>query len=194
MNDDGVSVAFDLILEELERVVSDVNAQGAASMRNGDYAEAETAIASGRRLAQFRDKLQVLVNEWDTVLDEPVRSQISVETSELRRTIASVSKSPKTVLLVRFADGTLISERLAADTFVATIKKLGAQRVERLGMTVNRLPLLSTIKSDTYSQARLDGYWVMTHSSTEYKRQLLHDISSQLGELLAVDIVPATQK
>lgn len=192
MNNDEVSVAFELILEALERVVSDVNAQGAASMRNGDYTEAETAITSGRRLEGFREKLKALVSEWDSVLDEPVRKQISIETSELRKTITSASKSSRTVLLVRFADGTLISEKLAADTFVATIKKLGPQRVERLGLTVNRLPLLSTTKSDTYSQARLDSYWVMTHSSTEYKRQLLREMSSRLGEALSVDVIPAT--
>ena len=60
MSNDSVSVAFQLILEEIDVVVSEVNSQGEAFIRNSEYVKAEAAIGSGKKLAAFRIKLEVL--------------------------------------------------------------------------------------------------------------------------------------
>lgn len=191
MNTDSVSVAFQIILEEIGTVVSEVNSQGASFLRNGDYQKAEDIIESGKKLAAFKNKLDALMAEWIAGLDEPTRAKVQVESAKVARTIASGLKSPKTVLVVKFPDETVLFEAVAADTFTKSLRKLGLQRVNDLGMKVYNHPLVSKQKSATYKQTEIDGYLVMTHSSTEDKRKQLIDIASALKTRLTVDVVPA---
>jgi hypothetical protein len=191
MSSDGVTAAFEMIIEEIDSVVSEVNSQGAAYLRNNEYARAKETIASGEQLAAFRKKLASLKDEWVSGLDEPTRKQVRVEPSAVARSIASTSKSSKTVLVVKFTDGTTIYESKAAETFAKAIKKLGVQRVIELGMKVNSFPLVSKQRSDSYAQTPLDTYLVMTHSSTEAKREQLLKIASALKAKIHVDIVAA---
>lgn len=191
MSSDSVSVAFQLILEEIDSVVSEVNSQGAAFLRNSEYSRAEAAIVSGKKLAAFRVKLETLKEEWVTGLDEPTRKQVQIQTSDVVRTIASSSKSSKTVLVVKFSDGTVLFEPKAADTFAKALRKLGLQQVIGLGLKMNSHPLVSKQKSADYSQTEIDGYLVMTHSNTETKRAKLLEIAAELKVNLTVDVVPA---
>jgi hypothetical protein len=191
MNTDSVSIAFQIILEEIGTVVSEVNSQGAAFLRNGDYQKAEDVIASGKKLAAFKTKLDSLRQEWIAGLDEPTRAKVQVESNKTTRTISSSHKSPKTILDVKFPDGTAIFEAVAADTFSKSLKKLGLQRVSQLGMKVCNHPLVSKQKSANYSQTEIDGYLVMTHSNTEEKRRQLLEVASALDIRLSVDVVPA---
>lgn len=191
MSNDGVTTAFQMILEEVDSVISEVNSQGSAYLRNSDYAKTEDVIAAGKNLASFRSKLEDLKNEWVAGLDEPIRSRVKIETAEVARSIASTSKSARTILVVKFNDGTVIYESKAADTFALTVKKFGLQRVIRLGLRINNFPLVSLQRSDTYSQTAIDNYWVMTHSNTDSKRDQLLKIAAALNEHISVDIVPA---
>lgn len=179
-----------MILEEIDSVVSEVNSQGAAFLRNNEYSRSKDAIASGEKLAAFRKKLEALKDEWVSGLDEPTRRKVQVEATAVARTIASAPKSQKTVLVVKFADGTVIYEAKAAETFAKSIKKFGTQRVIALGMKVNAFPLVSKQQS-SYTQTPLDSFLVMTHSSTESKRDQLLKIASELNETISADIVPA---
>jgi hypothetical protein len=191
MNTDSVSVAFQIILEEIGTVVSEVNSQGAAFLRNGDYQKAEDVIASGKKLAAFTTKLDALKQEWIAGLDEPTRAKVQVESNKVARTISSSHKSPKTVLVVKFPDGAVLFEAVAADTFAKSLKKLGLQRVSEVGMKVCNHPLVSKQRSASYNQTEIDGYLVMTHSNTEDKRRQLLEIASALKVGLSVDVVPA---
>ena len=193
MSNDSVSVAFQLILEEIDVVVSEVNSQGAAFLRNSEYAKAKAVIGSGEKLAAFRIKLEALKQEWIAGLDEPTRKQVQVQPSEIARTIASVPRSSRTVLVVKFPDGTVLFEATAADTFAKAVKKLGLQQVINLGLKVKNHPLISKQRSETYSQTDIDGYLVMTHSNTEAKREKLLEIASALRVSLTVDVIPAKE-
>lgn len=50
---------------------------------------------------------------------------------------------------------------------------------------------MSKQRSENYSQTEIDGYLIMTHSSTEAKRDKLLEIASALKIGVTVDIVPA---
>jgi hypothetical protein len=190
MNTDSVSAAFDLILEEIGTVVSEVHSQGVAFLSNGQYQEAENVISSAKELSKFREKLDSLKREWRVGLDATTRAKVSVEASKVSHTIASHSKSPKTALQVKFPDGTTLFKDSAAKTFTATIQKLGPERVAALGLKLYGDPLLSRRKVPNYTSTQVDGYWVMTHSSTVDKRKQLLDIAAGLNVELTVDVVP----
>ena len=148
MSNDSVSTAFQLILEEIGSVVSEVNSQGASFLRNSDYAKAQSAIESGKKLAAFKEKLEALKQEWISGLDEPTRKQVQFKPIESSRSIASNPKSPKTVLVAKFPDGSVLQEANAADTFTKALKKLGLQDVIALGLKVNNHPLVSKQASE----------------------------------------------
>lgn len=191
MSSDGVATAFDIILEEIDSVVSEVNSEGAAFLRNNDYAKARTAIESGEKLAAFRLQLEQLKGRWTSGLDEPTRQRIHVEPAAVARTISFAPKASKTVLVVKFKDGTVIFESKAAETFAKAVQKLGFDRVTQLGIRVNNFPLVAKQRSEQYAQTAINGFLIMTHSSTEAKRDQLLKIAQSLNEQLTVDIVPA---
>ena len=191
MNSDGVSTAFQIILEEIDSIVSEVNSQGAAYFRNNDYPKAKEALSSGEKLQAFRIKLDSLKNEWISGLDEPTRQKVLIQQSSVVKTINSSSKSSKTILVVKFSDGTVFFEPKASDTFAKAVKKLGIAKVAALKIKVNNFDLVSQQHSETYSQTEIDGFLVMTHSSTEAKREQLLKIAMALKERVTVDVVPA---
>jgi hypothetical protein len=193
MNADGVSTAFQIILEEIDAVVSEVNAQGAAYLRNDDYSSAKSSISAGEKLKDFRVKLDILKEEWVSGLDESTRNKVQIEYSEVRKTIASSSKSSKTILVVKFKDGTVLFESKANETFAKALKRFGLERVSSLGIKVNNFDLISKHPSKHYSQTEVDGYLIMTHSSTEAKRDKLLEIAKALKYEISVDIVPTKE-
>lgn len=186
---DGVTVAFGLILDELNRAADEVNETGAVAFRDGDYDEAEGLMEKGRRLLAFRAKLEALKDEWWTTFEEDIRRGVSVEPERVVRTINADSRGPRTGLVVRLADGTTICERTAADTFVRTLEALGIERVRALNLQVNRHPLVALERSESYNQTESGRYLVMTHTSTAAKQKMLQQIAKALRVSIKVDIV-----
>jgi hypothetical protein len=101
-------------------------------------------------------------------------------------------KTSKTCLRVTFPDGTIICHPKSADTMAEVIDKIGPERVARLGIQKSGKPLVSKEKNDMYDRhqhALLDGWYVITHSSTSEKIKRLRQISAALGLELIVDEV-----
>ncbi|MDO8457822.1 MAG: hypothetical protein Q7T07_13045 [Burkholderiaceae bacterium] len=190
MKNDSVTTAFEIILEEIDSVVTEVNLQGAAFLTNNEYPKAKASMEVGTKLNAFHQKLELLKKEWLSGLDETTRRQVNVETSAATKTIVSGSKAPKTVLVVKFDDGTVLSGGNAAETFSKALKKFGFQRVIELDEKVNYLSLVSKQRLGKYHQTEIDGYHVSTHSSTDDKRDKLLKIAAALREIITVDIVP----
>jgi hypothetical protein len=193
MPQDSVSVAFDIILEELDSVVTEVNAQGAAHFRGSEYDKAEACISSAKKLKAFERKLSQLRDDWSAGLDEPTRKKVAVKASSVRAALADeASRRPKTILIVKMADGTVYFENKASETFTKVIRKLGVEAVAALGLHVRNTDLISKTRSE-YSQAEADGYLILTHSSTDEKRDLLLEIASRLRQKIVVEVVPARE-
>lgn len=186
MSTDGVTTAFDVILEELIAVVSEVNAQGAQFMKGGKYDDAQKLIESGKQLQRFKEKLDALRSEWSSGLDTATRDRVKIENV---RTLASHHKAPKTGLLVRFTNGKVFNESVAAETFSLALQEIGLDRVRSLNKQVNDVPLISAKRHDTYTQHRVGSYYVMTHSNTLSKKRMLEAIAKELGIRISVEII-----
>lgn len=104
--------------------------------------------------------------------------------------IAAHSKGSKKVLRVTFPDGKVISHYFAYDTLLESIRKIGVEKVRKLGIYCNGVPLISEREDDYYNTHELTrGIYVMTHSSTRSKKAQLDQISEALGISLKVEIV-----
>lgn len=186
INRDGVTTAFEVILEELDTVTKEVNSQGADFIKSGKYVEAQRIIESGKQLLVFREQLFGLKSEWLTGHDVSIRQRVQINNI---RNISPRRKATRTGLSVTCPNGRVIHHHFAADTFVEVLQYLGIERVKTLNIRVNGVPLVSTHKDDKYSQKELGTYWIMTHSNTEAKKMLLTSIADRLGVHLSMKIV-----
>ncbi len=103
-----------------------------------------------------------------------------------------VNRAAGTMLRVTFPDGTMIAEPSGTRTFVKCIEHIGLQRVRGLGLTLCKVPLVSNTQDWKYNSAQIpveDGLYVMTHSNTKQKAQILEKISDQLHLGLKVEII-----
>lgn len=187
---DSVSIAFELMLLELDTEEENLNEAGVECFRNSNYESARDFTERGMALKAFREKIEALSGDWEKDFSENFPKIVvpdAVETAT--RKILSSSKSSKSKLLVRFPDGKVIFEDKAADTFAQAIKIFGFDKVSDLGLVVNKEPLVSRYRSKKYNDTEIDGFFIKTHSSTAAKKRQLEDIASKLGAGMTVSIV-----
>ena len=67
MDRNEVSVAFEIVLEEIETVVDSLNQSGAGAFQKGDYDTARGLIEIATRLTEFRGKVRSMQKEWDSI-------------------------------------------------------------------------------------------------------------------------------
>ena len=191
MNKDGVSIAFELITDELKRVADDISNQGAQAFKERRFDDAQRLSETGRNLDGFIEKLNNLLEEWQAGIDVNVRRRIHIDKIRNIRPHkkSKTSKKPKTKLRVRFNNGKVIEENYAADTFALAIKEIGFSKVEALGFTQEGLPLVGIKKSNERNQRQIDGKYVCVHSSTNRKKEILETIANRLGVGLKVEVI-----
>ena len=101
-------------------------------------------------------------------------------------------RQPKTGLCVFRPDGSFIQESSASYTMVKAITEAGLLRVRNLGLTLCKVPLVSTSLDDKYSGAQhqaAPGLYVITHCNTADKKKLLDRINTALHLDWRVEIV-----
>lgn len=99
-------------------------------------------------------------------------------------------KAPKTNLKITFPDGTVFFNNQASQTFLQTIDKIGAERVQKLGLVQGGIPLVDSVKrvGDSISvHATQSGFWVNVHSSTMHKIKMLNTISAAFSIALKIE-------
>src|SRR5688572_18085381 len=139
MNKDGVAAAFELIIEEIEVVASEIAEQGSKAFKDKDYDVARQLGDSGKSLQSFRVRVEALLEDWQSGVDVPTRQRFVTQWVQdlfespssqghempLRTNRKRHTKSPRTRLRVVFPDGGVIEEYYAADTFALALNKLG---------------------------------------------------------------------
>jgi len=67
MDGNEVHIAFEILLEEIEQVANGINEAGSKAFQKGAYDEARRMIEIATRLAEFRERVKALQNEWRNV-------------------------------------------------------------------------------------------------------------------------------
>lgn len=141
------------------------------------------------------ESLNVRLTRKRVITDETETKQYSLapvekdKSNKTDRVNTSSPKSPKTGLKVTFPDGTIINRHFAYETLLETIEKIGIKKVENLHIKHLTLDLISKVKDDFYNQHEMDGYLILTHSSTIKKYQQIEEISKRLHLNLMVEVV-----
>ena len=69
MNDRDVMPAFDILMEELDAIVTHLNQQGAQLMQAKEYAQAREVIVKAEAVLAFQAKVKALQEEWVRLSD-----------------------------------------------------------------------------------------------------------------------------
>lgn len=93
-------------------------------------------------------------------------------------------------LRVTMPDGEVIQEPKASETFVMVLAKLGLDRLaENQNYIQKGYPLVSRKRNPRgHSLYEFDGYYIETHSGSEYKSQLLKRIADDLGYQIKIEV------
>jgi hypothetical protein len=100
-----------------------------------------------------------------------------------------LTKKPKTNLRVKMPNGNIIINPTAAQTFAEVIAGFGVEKVKALKLKQCRLDLVSTQKHQEYQPYPIGRYFVMTKTSTSYKKKTLEKIANLLGTNIEIEII-----
>jgi serine phosphatase RsbU (regulator of sigma subunit) len=67
MDQNGVSIAFDIVLEEIENAIETLNKEGAQAFQAGNYEIARDLMEKGSQMTAFRTKVKDLQKEWNNI-------------------------------------------------------------------------------------------------------------------------------
>jgi hypothetical protein len=115
-----------------------------------------------------------------------------VEHKEFGQRNPTSNKVPATRLRITLADGRVIQESQAAETFRQFVMMIGPERVRSLGITQCKVPLISNTLDKKYKRAQKsvgNGWYLMTNSSTQTKKRDIENIARKLNIKVKVDIV-----
>ena len=115
-----------------------------------------------------------------------------VEHKEIGKTGPKVVKQPVTRLKIIFADGAVIQERNAAETFVAFVRKVGVERVRSLGLKQCKISLVSNTIDKKYGDKQKplgNGWYLMTNTSTQSKLKDIEAIAKAFDIKVKVDVI-----
>jgi hypothetical protein len=65
-----VDAAFEIVLEEVENAIEALNKEGAKAFSAGNYDKARQLGEQGEKMSNFRDRIEELQQEWNTISGE----------------------------------------------------------------------------------------------------------------------------
>ena len=207
-----VSTALELLVSTLEDERVRIYGVGANAMKALDADTALAVIDFAKKLEAFQKKVKLLNRDWSALIDEKIAAPEKVQEivegdgklfgMRTRKSKTGFTRNvtqpmaAKTNFSVRLADGTVIFNRKACDTFVKTIARIGEKRVQDLNLICAGEPLVSRTRSKKYptgSKKTAAAFYIQTQSSTEAKIKFLKTISTRLNFPLTILPPPTTE-
>lgn len=133
------------------------------------------------------------LNDWFNLVRQ-VNSISIVAEPEVKYEVKKITTKRKaSILRITTPDGTVIEERVVANTLVRVVEYAGAMEVQKLGIKLNQVNLVSETISEMYGRAQKeidDNLYVATCCNTATKQRIIEQISKRLGLGLKVEEVP----
>lgn len=104
--------------------------------------------------------------------------------------VLKTGKKKTHILRVTFPNGDVIEDKNVSKTFARAIERCAPDLVKELNIVLAGVDLVSDKVSEQYARAQHqlnDGSYLMTHMSTDKKREILQYISNSLGLNLKVE-------
>ena len=186
------SDAFARLVESLELAEAHLIEVGTCLAQEGKFAEVARLAPWRNRFVHLRSQVDRLNEQFfSTFDDENDLDDASTTESRGRQDLRTRTRGPNKTMTVALWDGRVVREASAAQSFSIVLGELGWEKVEALGIEMSGIPLVSRERHHLYDVKKMvyqyvDGWYVMTNSSTDRKVQLLQDIAEALGRSINV--------
>ncbi|MFZ0888178.1 MAG: winged helix-turn-helix domain-containing protein [Candidatus Binataceae bacterium] len=130
-DNDEISAAFEILVEEIETAVDELNEQGAEAFRRGDHSIIDQTLDRAKRLTAFRNRVKDLQREGERLF-----SQQSAQSASHTRSLASPDqRSHRQSLTQRLERGLRTPEDSYRLPILETLEELGGSA--RVGEVLN---------------------------------------------------------
>ena len=102
------------------------------------------------------------------------------------------SRKPNSTLKITFDDSSILCEKNASETFARFIERIGAERVESLGIVRNKIKLISREKSPIYASSQKEvgeGLYLLTNIPNQTKKEDILYIAKYFNVNVTVEIL-----
>lgn len=207
MSRDGVYNQFYMIIKDVEEAIKGLEDDLVDAFRKGDHEEVERLNRTALDLRAYIEEIRQIQTKWvhnfeervrlrakynpkPDISDPPIPERLNSDyIREPKTPITPHEKDDRTKLRVELASGKVIERQFAAQTLVAVVREFGLEQVRSLGLKVNNHLFISTEEHNRYQQQRVGQYWIMTHSSTKHKKDLLEEIARRLNKTIKIQII-----
>lgn len=130
-------------------------------------------------------QLRCISNE----LNLGLKLELAEKFDSTSQAVSKAARGPKQKLAVTFPDGECIACHSSSETFIETIKKIGASKIAaRQNIVAGGHPLFTHTK-DAFHTIEIDSHhWLATTATTAERRKLLTIISNTLGLHLQIEV------
>ena len=136
------------------------------------------ALSRKTKISQIDDAKPIVANTQK--VSKPVKSDEAYIVAEPHEPVKSITNHTKG-LRVMFADGTVVCNKTAIDTEIDVFRRIGFERVERVGRMRAGWPLVGKKKRPVEKgkiwQHESDGWFIYSNTNNEQKKEDLQFIS-----------------
>lgn len=192
---------WNILIKDKNRMVDILLGQIQQKLRH-DY---PTTPFNNEQIGLFiNEKLEVLfcaknaiteTNDQDKEKSNDNQENITTNDTNNEFIIRHTKSKLRVKIRVIFPDRTEIYHRKVADTFVEAIQKIGAEKIKKLNLLLNGIPIVSDKKDEFYGKSQRlipPNYFIMTHSSTPGKIKCLHEINERLNLGMKIEEIEPT--
>ena len=136
------------------------------------------ALSRKTKISEIVDAKPIVANPQK--VSKPVKSDEAYIVAEPHEPVKSITNHTKG-LRVMFADGTVVCNKTAIDTEIDVFRRIGFERVERVGRMRAGWPLVGKKKRPVEKgkiwQHESDGWYIYSNTNNEQKKEDLQAIS-----------------
>ena len=154
------------------------------------YKEAVFALAKPETISELTELVNLFeAQKYAEVKRKLISMNLFRETRQYNKVKEERGfKAAAKVLRVTLPDGRVICHSKAAETLAEAVDYIGFERVESLNWIVFGQPFVSK-RRYPHGQQERNGWYVTTHSNTEYKKRQIERLSELFGLNLVVEMV-----
>ena len=148
----------------------------------------KVALSRKANISQIVDAKPILARPYNVSI--PVSSGVPAQTMELHEPTKTIKNHTKG-LRVTFPDGTIVCHKTAIETEIDVFRRIGFERVAKVGLTKAGWPLVGKKQRPTENghvwQHKADGWYIYSNTSNDQKKADLQAVSDYYGLGLIIE-------
>ena len=199
--DEVLERMWNMLIQDRNQMIETLSSQIQHKLRS----DHPTTAFNAKQLKDFiNEKLETIFYTKNavTITNDQDKEKVDSDQEDIIKNDANdghKTRHTKSKLRVKirviFPDGTEIYHKKVADTFVEAIQKIGAEKIKKLNLLLNGIPIVSDKKDEFYGKSQRlipPNYFIMTHSSTPGKIKCLYEINERLNSGMKIEEIEPT--